>query len=79
MQRLTSAISRTVSDSEVTQISIDFLAFENANPICNKVIRHLETRSSPAEEWIRNTTNVGSHVYDFILIGEVISQQFKKS
>lgn len=39
----------------------------------------LETRSSPIDELIRNTNNVGSHVYDSTVIGEVISQRFKKS
>jgi hypothetical protein len=35
------------------------------------VIRLFKPRSTPLDDWIRNITNIGSHVYDATLIGEV--------
>ena len=59
MQRLTSDKYRMISDSEVRQILIESLAFENANSECKRVIRPLKARSAPIDEWIRNIADIG--------------------
>lgn len=43
-------------DSEVRQILIESLAFENANSECERVVKQ--------DEWIRNTADIGSPAYD---------------
>lgn len=78
LQRLTSAVNKIVSDSEVRQILITFLAFENANSEYKSMIRPLKTRSEPIDEWIRNMADIDSHSYYATLIGEVISERSKK-
>jgi len=78
LKRLTSGVNRIVSDSEVRKILMESLAFKNTNPECKGVIRPLKARSAPIDEWIRNTADIGSHVYDATLIGEEISKTIKK-
>lgn len=34
---------------------------------------------APIDEWTTNTADIGSHVYDATLLGEVISKSFKKN
>ena len=48
LKRLTSAVNRIVS--EVRQILIEFLVFENANSGCKRVIRPLRAKSAPVDE-----------------------------
>jgi hypothetical protein len=43
------------------------------------MITPLKARSALIEEWIRDTTNTGSHLYDANWIGEVTSKNLKKS
>jgi hypothetical protein len=42
------------------------------------VTRSLEESTAPIDEWIRNTTDIGSHSFDVTLIGEAISKGFDK-
>ena len=58
LHRLTSAVNRTVRDSEARRIIIESLAFENANTQCKRILRPLKARSAPIEDWIRETINV---------------------
>ena len=66
LQRLTSAVERSISDSSSRKAIIEFLAFENANTECKEVIRPLRARSASIDEWIRYTTDVVSHSPDMI-------------
>ena len=79
MQRLTSSVSREVSDSEARQISTKLLAFENANSKCKRVIRSLKARSAPKDQEIRNLADSGAHIYDGTLVRKVISRSLKKN
>lgn len=78
-QRLTSAVYRIESDSEVRQILMNYLIFKAPNSELKMVIRPLKARSAPIDEWIRNTADVGSYVYDATLTGEIVSKSFKKN
>lgn len=74
LQNLTSAVNRTVSDLGVRKdANCKFLAFEHANSECKTLIRPLQARSAPTEEWIRNMGDTGSQIYDSTVI-LVISQ-----
>jgi hypothetical protein len=42
------------------------------------LIRPLNVRSAPIDEWTRNTVGTGSHSYDMNLIKEVICKCFKR-
>ena len=77
LHRLTSAVHRSVRDSEARRIIIETLAFENANTQCKRVLRPLKARSAPIEDWIRETMNVD--LYDDNLIGEFISRETRTS
>ena len=66
-QRLISAANRMISDPEVRQILIECLAFENANSECKRVMMPAKARSTPIDECIRQTVDIGSHTYDDIL------------
>lgn len=44
LQRLASAVNRIAPDSEVRQILIESLAFENANSECERVVRQDEAQ-----------------------------------
>ena len=77
LQRLTSVGNRIISDPEMWRIWILSLAFENANLQCKLMITPLKARSALIEEWIRDTTNTGSHLYDANWIGEVTSKNLK--
>lgn len=52
MERLTSDINRIVSDSEVKQILVKSLVFENDNSKYKRVIRTLKARLTMIDEWI---------------------------
>lgn len=43
-----------------------------------RVIRHLKARSAPIDEYIRDTADIGSHLYSDNMI-EVISKGIKKN
>ena len=74
LQRLTSAVNRTVPDSEARRIIIESLAFENANAQCKRILRPLKARSAPIEDWIRETINVNLYDNDDNLVGELLSR-----
>ena len=48
-------------NSEVRRIIIEPLAFENANSLCERIIRLLKARSAPLEEWVQDNINIVSH------------------
>lgn len=63
-----------ITDAKVREILVEFLAFENANSEWKGVIRPLKARSAPIDEWIKNTADIESYVYDDSQIGEVTSK-----
>lgn len=77
LQRLTSAVERSVSDSAARKAIIESLAFENANTKCRELIRPLKARSAPIDEWIRYTADVGSCSPDMTVIGEAATGQLE--
>ena len=50
--------------SEVIQILIEYLDFENLSSQCKRVIRPLKARLVPIDKWTQNTADIGSHTYD---------------
>jgi hypothetical protein len=50
LQRLTSAVERSISDSAARKAVIEFLAFGNANAECKEVIRPWRARSASIDE-----------------------------
>lgn len=78
LQRFTSAIKRTVTHSEVREILIKSLDFENANSEYKRMISPLKIIPATIEEWIRNMVDIWSHYYVAALI-KVISKRFEKN
>lgn len=78
MQRLTSSVSREVSDSEARQISTKLLAFENANLKWEWVAGLLNARSTPIDEWITIEGDIVSHVYNVTLIEVIFFKVLEK-
>jgi len=60
LQRLTSAVERSVSDTAARKATVESLAFENVNTECREGIRPLRARSASVDEWIRQTADIGS-------------------
>ena len=57
-------MNKVISEPDTRPVWTKTLAFENSNLECKRVIRALKTRSAPIEEWIKDTADLGSHVYD---------------
>ena len=68
-----------IQNSEARQITIQSLAFENANSQCKRISRPLKARSAPLEEWIRDTNNIKSYDHDDAWVGEEISRGLRKN
>lgn len=77
-KKWTTVVNRILKDTEVREILIETLAFKNANSGCKRRNRPLMAKSALIDEWIRKTTDIGSHIYKVILIGELISKKFFK-
>lgn len=75
-KKWTTVVNRILKDTEVREILIETLAFKNANSGCKRGNRPLMAKSALIDEWIRKTTDIGSHTYNVTLIGEVISKFF---
>ena len=60
LQRLTIAINRAVSDTNLRQILTESLAFNNANIECKRILMPLKVRAAPLEEWIQYTNGIES-------------------
>lgn len=60
LQRLTIAINRAVSDTNLRQILTESLAFSNANIECKRILMPLKVRAAPLEEWIQYTNGIES-------------------
>lgn len=41
------------------------------------VIKPLEVRAVPMEEWLREMTDIGSKVYNAMIIGQAIAKYFR--
>ena len=54
LQRLTLAVNRMIPNSEAGQTIIEYLAFKNTNPQCQRIIRPLNARSALLEAWIQD-------------------------
>lgn len=70
LQRLGSAVDRSVSDPLARKALIESLAFENANAECKEAIRPLRARSALKYEWVRNTVDIRPPSPDRAFIGE---------
>ena len=79
MQILINALKIGVTDPEARQISLESLAFENANIEFKKIIGTLRSRSAPIDKWIQNTMNVETFGYnDDSWVGELISKAMRR-
>ncbi|KAL6085349.1 hypothetical protein STEG23_022272 [Scotinomys teguina] len=58
LQRLTTAIKKAVSDTELRKLLTETLAFTNANTECKRILTPLKVRLPPLEEWIRYTNDI---------------------
>lgn len=74
MQRLASAVNRIAPDSEVRQILIESLAFENANSECESVVRQDQDQKMNGLE-IRPTLDLKLMM---LTLTEVISKFLRK-
>ena len=68
-----------ILNSDVRQIIIESLTFENANAQNNRVIKSLKSRSALLEEWIQDTISIESHDHDDVWIAEMFSRGLKKN
>ena len=64
LQRLPKAIHKGVPDPEDRQVVMKFLAFENSNIECKKILMPLKVRSVPMDECILYTMKVETFDYN---------------
>jgi hypothetical protein len=55
-------------------VLIEILAYENLNTKCKKVIKPLKSQVVPMDEWIWDTTDIGSNVYHANIISHTIAR-----
>ena len=77
LQRLTSAVERSISDSAARKAIIESLVYENANAECKEVIRPLRARSASIDQWVRHTADTGSCSPDMTVIGEAATRHLE--
>ncbi|MGE9574228.1 hypothetical protein ACQP3C_24505, partial [Escherichia coli] len=66
------------TDPETRQSIIYTIAYENANPICKRILLPLKIRSAPLEEWVLCATNINYNVQNTgAWVGEAISKGLK--
>ncbi|MGE9804406.1 hypothetical protein ACQP3L_27800, partial [Escherichia coli] len=79
LQRLTRAVELQVTDPETRQSIIYTISYENANPICKRILLPLKIRSAPLEEWVLYAANIDYNVQDTgAWVGEAISKGLKR-
>lgn len=59
LARLKDAVSRGIGYSEAADILLQSLAFENANPDCQKLLCPLKANGTTLDEYIRACAEVG--------------------
>lgn len=62
-QILVSAVKKALSDSDVRQVLIETLIEENANTECKEGLTPSKAWKAHVDEWIRDTTRIGSNLY----------------
>ena len=63
-------VKRTISKPYVKQVSIETLAFKNANADYKNIFRLLKTKSVPMDVWIRTTADIDANNY---VIGQAMA------
>lgn len=56
---------------------IEILAFENANIECERTIRPLKAQVAPIDEWIGETTGIGTQKHNGNIIGQIIARNIR--
>ena len=77
LQRLTSAVERSISDSAARKAIIESVAFENMNAECKEAVRPWRARSVSIDEWIRYSADVGSHSPDMTVVGKAATRHLE--
>jgi hypothetical protein len=70
-------VDRAITDPETSQALIEILAFENANTKFKRAIRLLKACEAPVNEWIRETTGLGSQEHNANIIGQVTAKNIR--
>lgn len=73
-QILVSAVKKALSDPDVRQVLIETLVEENANTECKEGITPSKTWKAHMDEWIKDTTNIGSNLYHVHSIDKTIAR-----
>ncbi|XP_067583138.1 endogenous retrovirus group K member 9 Gag polyprotein-like isoform X2 [Pseudorca crassidens] len=71
LSRLHAAIQRAVAQTDVQDLLLQSLAFENANPECQKALRPLRAVNAPLEEYIKACHDIGSPTYANLLAAAI--------
>ena len=70
-------MDRAITDPETSQALIEILAFENANTKFKRAIRLLKACGAPVDEWIRETTGLGSQEHNANIVGQVTARNIR--
>ena len=76
---MTRAVELQVTDPAVSHSIVYTIAYDNANPICKRILLLLKIRSSLLEEWVLHTAHIDYNVQDAgTWAGEAIPRGFKR-
>lgn len=75
--RLQDAVLKTVGSGPAAKILLDTLAFESANPECQKLLRSLKASGADLAEYIRACAGVGGAIYNAQLFAGALSKALK--
>lgn len=68
-------MNRAITDPEIRQSLIEILALKNASNECKS--RPLKAQGVRIDEWIRETTGVGSQEYNANIIGQIVPENIR--
>ena len=79
ISRLKEAIDKTVRQSDLREMLLQTLSFENANSECQKVIRPLKAQGASLEEYIKACADIGSEPYKANLLATALQDSYKQN
>ena len=63
---------RTVAQTELRDMLLPMLAYDNANSECQKVLQPLKAQGKPLEDYIKACHDIGSEPYKMQLLAQAI-------
>ena len=64
----------TIAQTELRDMLLPMLAYDNANSECQKVLQSLKAQGKPLEDYIKVCPDIGSEPYKMQLLAQTLSK-----